>query len=62
MTTDVAEVLRNTDLLRSVPAPHLERVLAVSRLRTFRRGQVVFTRGDPGDSLIVVVSGQGRRP
>ena len=50
MTTDVAGVLRNTVLLRSVPASDLERVLAVSRLRTFRRGQVVFTRGDPGDT------------
>jgi CRP/FNR family transcriptional regulator, cyclic AMP receptor protein len=58
MTTDVAGVLRNTVLLRSVPASDLERVLAVSRLRTFRRGQVVFTRGDPGDTLIVVVSGR----
>ena len=58
MTTDLAEILRDTSLLRSVPTPDLERVLAVSRLRTFRRGQVVFTRGDPGDTLIVVVSGQ----
>ena len=57
MTTDVAGVLRNTGLLRC-PAPDLERVLAVSRLRTFRRGQVVFTKGDPGDTLIVVVSGR----
>src|SRR5690242_4854706 len=55
MTADVAGILRNTSLLRSVPAPDLERVLAVSRMRTFRRGQVVFTRGDPGDTLIVVV-------
>jgi CRP/FNR family cyclic AMP-dependent transcriptional regulator len=58
MTTDVAAVLRNAGLLRSVPAPDLERVLAVSRLRTFRRGQVVFTRGDPGDTLMIVVSGR----
>jgi CRP/FNR family cyclic AMP-dependent transcriptional regulator len=58
MTTDVAEVLRSTSLLRSVSATDLERILAASRLRTFRRGQVVFTRGDPGDTLIVVVSGQ----
>lgn len=58
MTTDVAGVLRNTVLFGSVPAPDLERVLAVSRLRTFRRGQVVFTQGDPGDTLIVVVSGR----
>ena len=58
MTTDLAEILRDTSLLRSVAAPDLERVLAVSRLRTLRRGQVVFTKGDPGDTLIVVVSGQ----
>ena len=50
--------MRNTSLFRSVPTLDLERVIAVSRLRTFRRGQVVFTRGDPGDTLIVVVSGQ----
>jgi CRP/FNR family transcriptional regulator, cyclic AMP receptor protein len=58
MTTDVAAVLRNTALLGSMPTPDLERILAVSRLRTFRRGQVVFTQGDPGDTLIVVVSGR----
>jgi CRP/FNR family cyclic AMP-dependent transcriptional regulator len=55
---DMAGVLRNAGLLRSVPAPDLERILAVSLLRTFRRGQIVFTGGDPGDTLIVVVSGR----
>ena len=60
MTTDVAGILRRTDLLRSVPAEDLEAVAAASRLRRFRRGQVVFTAGDPGDSLIVVVSGSVR--
>jgi CRP/FNR family cyclic AMP-dependent transcriptional regulator len=58
MTIDVEGVLRNTGLFRSVPTTDLERVIAVARLRTFRRGQVVFTRGDPGDTLIVVVSGR----
>ena len=60
MTTDVAGILRRTDLLHSVPAEDLEVVAAASRLRRFRRGQVVFTAGDPGDSLIVVVSGSVR--
>ena len=60
MTTDVTGILRGTNLLRSVPAEDLEAVAAVSRLRSFRRGQVVFTTGDPGDSLIVVVSGSVR--
>ena len=31
---------------------------AASRARTFRRGQVVFSTGDPGDTLIVVISGR----
>jgi CRP/FNR family transcriptional regulator, cyclic AMP receptor protein len=58
MTTDVAGILRRTTLLRSVPAEDLQAVAAVSRLRSFRRGQVVCTVGDPADSLIVVVSGR----
>jgi CRP/FNR family transcriptional regulator, cyclic AMP receptor protein len=58
MTADVIGILRETSLLRSVPTEDLKAVAAASRLRSFRRGQVVFTRSDPGDSVIVVVSGQ----
>jgi CRP/FNR family cyclic AMP-dependent transcriptional regulator len=58
MTADVIGVLRETDLLRSVPAEDLQAVVAASRLRAFRRGQVVFSKGDPGDTLIVVISGR----
>ena len=57
MSTDVTDVLRETDLFRSVSAGDLVAVAAMSRLRTFRRGQVVFTAGDPSDTLIVVISG-----
>jgi CRP-like cAMP-binding protein len=58
MAADVVGILRQTDLLRSAPAAELDDVVANSRLRTFRRGQVVCTAGDPGDTLIVVMSGQ----
>jgi CRP/FNR family transcriptional regulator, cyclic AMP receptor protein len=58
MTTDVTGILRGTNLLRSVPPEDLKAIAAASRLRTFRRGQVVFTTGDPGDTVIVVVSGR----
>ena len=58
MTTDMTGVLRQTGLFRSMLAEDLEAVAAASRVRTFRRGQVVFTAGDPGDTLIVVVSGR----
>ncbi len=56
--TEPADALRDSALLRSLPAAELEIIAVASRLRTFRRGQVVFTRGDPSDSLIVVVSGR----
>jgi len=58
MTDDVIGVLYQTELLRSAGTDELENIIASSRLRTFRRGQVVCTAGDPGDTLIVVVSGQ----
>jgi CRP/FNR family transcriptional regulator, cyclic AMP receptor protein len=58
MTADVKSILRQTDLLRSVPAEVLDAVATASRLRAFRRGQVVFTQGDPSDALFVVISGR----
>jgi len=58
MTTDVIGTLRGTNLLRSVPPEDLKAIAAASRLRSFRRGQVVFIAGDPGDTVIVVVSGR----
>jgi hypothetical protein len=44
MTTDVTGILRGTELLRSVPAEDLRALAAASRLRSFPRGQVLFTR------------------
>jgi CRP/FNR family transcriptional regulator, cyclic AMP receptor protein len=58
MSASVIEILRKTELLRALPTADLEAVVASSRLRTFRRGQIVCTTGDPGDTLIVVISGQ----
>src|SRR5262249_44862286 len=58
MTTEVADILRQTDLLHSVPAADLQDAARNVRWRTFRRGQVVFTAGDPGGTLIVVISGR----
>src|SRR6202044_2974361 len=57
MAIDVAGALGQTDLLRSAPAGDLAAIAAVSRLRKFRRGQIVFATGDPSDTLIVVISG-----
>ena len=58
MTTEVADILRQTDLLRSVPPADLQAIAGTARWRTCRRGQIVFSTGDPGDTLIVVISGR----
>ena len=58
MTIDVPGILRATTILSAVPPDDLKVLATASRLRTFRRGQVVFTAGDPGDTVIVVVSGR----
>jgi CRP/FNR family transcriptional regulator, cyclic AMP receptor protein len=57
-SAELAHILHATDLFGSVPAEELEAVTAASRLRVFRRGQVVCTAGQPGDTVIVVVSGR----
>jgi phosphoribosyl 1,2-cyclic phosphodiesterase len=41
-----------------VQTADLEAVAAGSRVRAFRRGQIVLTVGDPGDAGIVVISGR----
>ena len=58
MTNDLSGILRKTALLRSASAEDLTAVGAASRLRNFRRGQIVFSRDDPGDTAVVVVSGR----
>jgi CRP-like cAMP-binding protein len=36
----------------------LERVATGTRMRRFRRGEVIFHAGDPGDGLFILVSGE----
>ncbi len=36
----------------------IERVAAGTRTRRFRRGEVIFHAGDPGDALFIIVSGE----
>jgi len=58
MTADVKSILLQTDLLRSASDEVIDAVATASQLRAFRRGQMVFTRGDPSDTLFVVISGR----
>jgi CRP-like cAMP-binding protein len=45
-------------LLEGVPEEEVRRLLAVARRRRFHRGEVVFHRDDPGDSLHLIVTGR----
>jgi CRP/FNR family transcriptional regulator, cyclic AMP receptor protein len=45
-------------LFAGVPAETVRAVLAISRRRTFVRGEVVFHRGDPANALHLIVAGR----
>jgi CRP-like cAMP-binding protein len=44
-------------LFRGLPEAELRRLVAVARRRRFGQGEIVFHRGDPADSLHLVVKG-----
>jgi CRP-like cAMP-binding protein len=45
-------------LLASVPQEEVQRLRSIARRRPFRRGEVVFHRDDPGDSLHLISKGR----
>jgi CRP-like cAMP-binding protein len=45
-------------LLEGVPAEEVRRLLSIARRRSFRKGEVVFHRGDPADSLHLISKGR----
>lgn len=54
---DVLAALRSVELFARLDEAVLAQLAAVVRPRTFDRGQLLFVEGDPGDSLLVLVSG-----
>lgn len=53
-----SDVLRACRLFRGLDATALASVAGALRVRRFRRGEVVFHSGDPGDALFIVERGQ----
>jgi CRP/FNR family cyclic AMP-dependent transcriptional regulator len=45
-------------LLADLPGEDVRELLAIARRRTFRKGEVVFHRDDPADSLHLIVRGR----
>ncbi len=52
-----SELLRRCPLFAGVPDPALTTIAGGMRRRRFRRNEVVFHQGDPGESLHVIISG-----
>jgi CRP-like cAMP-binding protein len=46
------------DLFRELPEPELRRLVAIAERRRFARAEVVFHRGDPADTLHLIVQGR----
>ncbi len=55
---DLTAMLSGLPLFAGVPAATLSKVAADSRVRRFRKGQIVFNAGDPSDNLLIVISGR----
>ena len=54
------EVLARTDLFAGLPSEELDALCAMATERRLERDTVVIRRGDPGNSLMVLVSGRLR--
>lgn len=52
------ELLRRLPIFRELAPPMLARVASHATRRTVTRGTTLFRKGDPGSSLIAIVSGQ----
>lgn len=53
-------IIERNSLFRGLPQLTIDRIAALASRRTYKRGAVVFMRGDPGDSLYGVVTGRVR--
>lgn len=52
------ELLRNHILLQALSDAELDRLARYSRTRELEAGELIFSKGDPGDSMAVVIEGR----
>ncbi len=56
--TGVKEALSDSDVLGSLTEAELDRLIPYGVVQTHRAGEVIFQKGDPGESLMVVLKGR----
>jgi CRP/FNR family cyclic AMP-dependent transcriptional regulator len=54
------EALRCTPLFAGLPGPELDQIATHATERRFGAGEMIFRRGDPGSSMIILVQGRLR--
>jgi CRP/FNR family transcriptional regulator, cyclic AMP receptor protein len=54
---DKLSLLRNHLLFRGLPSPIIDRIGSYMKIRKIPRGATIFTKGDPGTTLIGVLNG-----
>jgi CRP-like cAMP-binding protein len=57
-TSTLSAALADVPLFREMPGEDLDLLASACRIRRFRRGEVIFHQGDPGDALHVILSGR----
>jgi CRP/FNR family cyclic AMP-dependent transcriptional regulator len=54
----LSSALADVPLFRDLPGDDLDLMAQACRVRRFRRGEVIFHQGDPGDALHVIMAGR----
>ena len=52
------DLLRRIALFRRLPAGARARVAEVARIKTYERGDMIFSEGDPADAFMAIVTGR----
>jgi CRP/FNR family cyclic AMP-dependent transcriptional regulator len=55
-----AEMLAATPLFKRIPADQLSGIISRCTSRTMRAGETLFRRGDPGTTMVLIITGQIR--
>ena len=60
MPVNAKTLIERNSLFRGLPQKTIDRVAALATRRSYDDGAIIFMRGDPGDSLLGVVTGRVR--
>ena len=54
----VRPILKNTTFLGELPDPVLDALIRKGHLKTYSKGQTIYRRGEPGDSMMLILVGR----